>query len=79
MSKPYTIIQCSNYFEYIELKARFKTYNYQVQYFDNTYTFKCTSIHFNSIPSFIKQYAPTSKLTQVSFRNGRATYIKLKD
>ena len=28
---------------------------------------------------YIKAFAPTANVTQVSFRNGRATYTKLKD
>ena len=46
---------------------------------DNSYTIKSYELELYSIPSFIKLRAPTANVTQVSFRNGRATYTKLKD
>ena len=83
MSKPYTIIQCLNYFEYINLKSYFKeyTYTYKPQYFDSTYTIKVHNsfAHFNRILRYVKHNAPTANVTQVSFKNGRAIYTKLKD
>lgn len=85
MSKPYIIIQCSNYFEYINLKSYLKSYlkahTYKPQYFDSTYTIKVHNSfeHFNRIPKYVKSNAPTANVTQVSFRNGRAIYTKLKD
>ena len=81
MNKPYIIIQCLNYFEYINLKSYLKAHTYAPQYFDSTYTIKAHNsfAHFNRIPKYVKQHAPTAIITQVSFRNGRATYTKLKD
>ena len=81
MNKPYTIIQCSNYFEYINLKSYLKSHTYEPQYFDSTYTIKVHNsfAHFNRIPKYVKSNALTANVTQVSFRNGRATYTKLKD
>ena len=79
MKRPYLIIQCTNYFEYIALKHYLKSLNYQTEYFDSTYTFKLPNFHFHSIPLFIKQYAPTAKLTKVYFKNHRAIYTIIKD
>ena len=81
MNKSYIIIQCSNYFEYINLKFYLKEYTSRPQYFDSTYTIKVHNSfeHFNRIPRYVKHNAPTAITTQVSFRNGRATYTKLKD
>ena len=81
MNKPYTIIQCSNYFEYINLKSYLKANTYEPQYFDSTYTIKVPNsfAHFNRIPRYVKHNTSTANVTQVSFRNGRATYNKLKD
>lgn len=72
MNKPYTIIQCSNYFEYMDFKNYFKDTTFI--YSDTTYTVKLAS---NS-SGFLK-FAPTATITSVSFRNGRAIYTKLKD
>ena len=79
MKRPYTIIQCTNYFEYIALKHYLKLSIYQVHYLDSTYTFKLPNFHFNLFPLFIKQYAPTAKLTKVYFKNHRAIYTIIKD
>ena len=79
MKRPYLIIQCTNYFEYIALEHYLKLSLYQVQYFDSTYTFKLPNFHFNLFPLFIKQYAPTAKLTKVYFKNHRAIYTIIKD
>ena len=81
MSKSYIIIQCSNYFEYINLKFYLKEHTSGPQYFDSTYTIKVHNsfAHFNRIPRYVKHNAPTANVTQVSFRNGRAIYTKLKD
>ena len=72
MSKPYTIIQCSNYFEYMNFKDINFTYS------DTTYTVKLAS-RSSGFLKYIKSFAPTATVTQVSFRNGRAIYTKLKD
>lgn len=79
--QPTLIIQCLNYFEYINLKSYLKSHPYESQYFDSTYTIKIHNLfaHFNRIPKYVKHNAPTANVTQVSFRNGRATYTKLKD
>ena len=81
MNKSYIIIQCSNYFEYINLKFYLKEYTSKPQYFDSTYTIKVHNSfeHFNRIPRYVKHNSPTANVTQVSFRNSRATYTKLKD
>lgn len=81
MNKSYIIIQCLNYFEYINLKSYLKSHTYKPQYFDNTYTIKVHNSfeHFNKIPRYVKHNTSTANVTQVSFRNGRATYIKLKE
>ena len=81
MNKSYIIIQCSNYFEYINLKSYLKSHTYEPQYFDSTYTIKVRNSfeHFNRIPKYVKSNAPTANVTQVSFRNNRSTYTKLKD
>ena len=81
MNKPYIIIQCLNYFEYINLKSYLKANTYGPQYFDSTYTIKVHNsfAHFNRILKYVKPNTPTANVTQVSFRNGRATYTKLKD
>lgn len=79
MKRPYLIIQCTNYFEYIALEHYLKLSLYQVQYFASTYTFKLPNFHFHSIPLFIEQYAPNSKTTKVHFKNNRAIYTIIKD
>ena len=81
MNKSYIIIQCSNYFEYINLKFYLKEHTSGPQYFDSTYTIKVHNsfAHFNRIPRYVKHNTSTAITTQVSFRNGRAIYTKLKD
>ena len=76
MNKPYTIIQCSNYFEYMNFKSNFKDLNFT--YSDTTYTVKLAN-RSSGFLEYIKSFAPTAIITQVSFRNGRAIYTKLKD
>ena len=76
MNKPYTIIQCSNYFEYRNFKDSFNDIN--STYSDTTYTVKLAS-RSSGFLEYIKSFAPTANITQVSFRNGRAIYTKLKD
>ena len=79
MSKPYVIIQCLNYFEYMNFKDKFKDANFYMNYADSTYTIK-THVSLNKyLKSIIFKHAPTAIITQVSFRNGRAIYNKLKD
>ena len=81
MNKSYIIIQCLNYFEYINLKSYLKAHTYEPPYFDSTYTIKIHNsfAHSNSVLKYLKLNAPTAAITQVSFRNGRAIYTKLKE
>ena len=79
MSKPYTIIQCSNYFEYMNFKDNFNPPGFTMEYADSTYTTKTYINPGRLTRAIIFKYAPTANITQVSFRNGRATYTKLKD
>lgn len=79
MNKSYTIIQCSNYFEYINFKSNFNVSSLTIEYNDSTYTVKLYVHPGNTLKSLIFKYAPTANVTQVSFRNGRAIYTKLKD
>ena len=79
MNKPYTIIQCSNYFEYMNFKSNFNVSGFVREYADNTYTIKLYINTRNTLKSMLFKYAPTAIITQVSFRNGRAVYTKLKD
>lgn len=79
MNKPYTIIQCSNYFEYMNFKENFKDVNFYIKYIDSTYTVKTYVMPEKYPKAIIFKHAPTATITSVSFRNGRATYTKLKD
>lgn len=79
MNKPYTIIQCSNYFEYMNFKDKFKDVNFYMEYADSTYTIKTNIIPEKYLKSIIFKHAPTATITAVLFRNGRAIYNKLKD
>lgn len=79
MNKSYIIIQCSNYFEYINLKDKLQLLQITSKLFDSTYTIKLQETRQFINLVYLKQHAPTAIITQVSFRNGRATYNKLKD
>ncbi len=79
MNKPYTIIQCSNYFEYMNFKDSFNVSGFTIEYADSTYTVKLYIHPRNTLKSMLFKHAPTANITQVSFRNGRAIYTKLKD
>ena len=79
MNKPYTIIQCSNYFEYMNFKENFKDVNFYMKYIDSTYTIKTYVMSKKYPKAIIFKHALTATITQVSFRNGRAIYTKLKD
>ena len=79
MNKSYTIIQCSNYFEYMNFKDNFNVSGFTIEYIKSTYTIKLYINPRNTLKSIFFKYAPTANITQVSFRNGRAIYIKLKD
>ena len=78
MAKPYTIIQCSNYFEYMNFKDKFKDVNFYTNYNDSTYTAKTCIMPEAYLKSIKNKYASTATITTVSFRNGRAIYTKLK-
>lgn len=63
----------------MNFKDKFKDVNFYMKYIDSTYTVK-TYVMFEKYPkATIFKHAPTANITQVSFRNGRATYTKLKD
>ena len=79
MNKPYTIIQCSNYFEYMNFKDKLQLLQITNKSFDSTYTIKLQETRQSINLVYLKQHAPTAIITQVSFRNGRAIYTKLKD
>ena len=79
MNKSYTIIQCSNYFEYMNFKSNFNIPSLTIEYADSTYTVKLYINPGNTLKSLFFKHAPTANVTQVSFRNGRAIYTKLKD
>ena len=48
-------------------------------YSDATYTVKLFDRYDIQFLLYLKQHAPTANITQVSFRNGRTIYTKLKD
>ena len=79
MNKSYTIIQCLNYFEYMNFKDNFNVSGFTIEYINSTYTIKLYINPRNTLKAIIFEYAPTATITQVSFRNGRAIYTKLKD
>ena len=79
MNKSYIIIQCSNYFEYMHFKDNFNVSGFTIEYANSTYTIKLYINPRNTLKSIFFKYAPTAIITQVSFRNGRAIYTKLKD
>ena len=80
MNKSYTIIQCSNYFEYMNFKDKLQSIRITCKLFDSTYTVRLPGInHSLAFMDILNTYAPTAIITQVSFRNGRAIYTKLKD
>ena len=79
MNKSYTIIQCSNYFEYMNFKDNFNVSGFTIEYIKSTYTIKLYINPRSTLKSIFFKYAPTATITQVSFRNGRAIYTKLKD
>ncbi len=80
MSKTYTIIQCSNYFEYMNFKDKLQSIRITCKLFDSTYTVRLPGINYSlAFMAILNTYAPTANVTQVLFRNGGATYTKLKD
>jgi hypothetical protein len=73
------IIQCLNYFEYKRLKENLSEVKIPIEYMDSTYTIRIPTQTTHEFESVIKQHAPTAKLTKKFTRNGRTSYIKLKD
>ena len=67
MNKPYTIIQCSNYFEYMNFKDKLQLLQITSKSFDSTYTIKLQETGQSINLVYLKQYAPTATITQVSF------------
>ena len=63
----------------MNFKDSFKDVNFYIKYIDSTYTIKIHVSLNKYFKSIIFKHAPTATITQVSFRNGRATYTKLKD
>lgn len=63
----------------MNFKDSFTTAGPIMEYADSTYTIKTHVGLNNYLKSIFFKYAPTANVTQVSFRNGRAIYTKLKD
>ena len=63
----------------MNFKDRFNVPSPTIEYADSTYTVKLYVHPRSTIKSMLFKYAPTATITQVSFRNGRAIYTKLKD
>ena len=61
----------------MNFKDRFNDMNFN--YSDSTYTVKLFDRYDIQFLLYLKQHAPTANVTQVSFRNSRAIYTKLKD
>lgn len=63
----------------MNFKDNFNVSGFTIEYADSTYTVKLYAHPRNTLKSLFFKYAPTAIITQVSFRNGRAIYTKLKD
>ena len=64
----------------MNFKDNFNVSGFTIEYVNSTYTIKLYINPRSTLKSiFFFKYAPTATITQVSFRNGRATYTKLKD
>lgn len=63
----------------MNFKDNFNVSGFTIEYADSTYTVKLYAHPRNTLKSLFLKYAPTAIITQVSFRNGRAIYTKLKD
>lgn len=63
----------------MNFKDNFNVSGFTIEYADSTYTIKLYINPRNTLKSLFFKYAPTAAITQVSFRNGRAIYTKLKD
>ena len=63
----------------MNFKDNFNVSGFTIEYVNSTYTVKLYVHHRNTLKSTLFKYAPTANITQVSFRNGRAIYTKLKD
>ena len=63
----------------MNFKSNFNVPSLTIEYADSTYTVKTYINPRNTLKSLLFKYAPTATITQVSFRNGRAIYTKLKE
>ena len=63
----------------MNFKGNFNVSGFTIEYVNSTYTIKLYINPRNTLKSLFFKYAPTAAITQVSFRNGRAIYTKLKD
>ena len=64
----------------MNFKNKLQSIRITCKLFDSTYTVRLPGInHSLAFMDILNTYAPTANITQVSFRNGRATYNKLKD
>ena len=63
----------------MNFKSNFNVSGFTIEYIKSTYTIKLYINPRNTLKSLFFKYAPTAIITQVSFRNGRAIYTKLKD
>ena len=63
----------------MNFKGSFNVSGFTIKYADSTYTVKLYINPRNTLKSMLFKHTPTANITQVSFRNGRAIYTKLKD
>ena len=63
----------------MNFKSNFNVSGFTIEYINSTYTIKLYINPRNTLKSLFFKYAPTAIITQVSFRNGRTMYTKLKD
>ena len=64
----------------MNFKDKLQSIRITCKLFDSTYTVRLPGInHILAFMVILNTYAPTANATQVSFRNGRAIYTKLKD
>ena len=63
----------------MNFKDNFNVSGFTIEYINSTYTIKLYINPRNTLKFIIFKHAPTANITQVSFRNGRAIYTKLKD
>ena len=58
----------------MNFKSNLNVPSFNIEYNDSTYTVKLYTLN-----SLFFKHAQTANVTQVSFRNGRAIYTKLKE